>query len=46
MRHSLRLGTMVALCIAAAATLAASAGAGQVFSETVHEEGVDVVTDF
>ena len=46
MRHSLRLGTMVALCIAVSATLAVSAGAGQVFRETVHEEGVDVVTDF
>jgi hypothetical protein len=48
MRHSraLRLGTMVVLCIAAAATLAAVAGAGQVFRETVHDEGVDVVTDF
>lgn len=48
MRHSraLRLGTMVVLCIAAAATVAGVAGAGQVFRETVHDEGVDVVTDF
>ena len=48
MRHSraLRLGTMLALSVAAAAVLAATAGAGQVLRETVHEEGVDVVSNF
>jgi hypothetical protein len=42
----LRLGTMLALCAATAATFAVTAGAGQVFRETVHEEGVDVVSNF
>ena len=44
MRHSraVRLGTILALGVTAAAMLAATAGAGQVFQDTVHEEGVDV----
>jgi hypothetical protein len=48
MRHSraLRLGTILALGVTAAAMLAATAGAGQVFRDTVHEEGVDVVPNF
>ena len=48
MRHSrtLRLGTILALGVTAAAMLAATAGAGQVFQETFHEEGVDVVPNF
>ena len=37
--------TMLALSVAAAAVLAATAGAGQVLRETVHEEGVDVVSN-
>ena len=48
MRHSraLRLGTMLAASAAAAAVLAATAVGGQVFRETVHADGVDVVSNF
>ena len=48
MRHSraLRLGAMLAVCAALAATLAAAASAGQVFRETIHEENTVVLDDF
>jgi hypothetical protein len=48
MRHSrkLRLGAILALGATAAVTLAAAASAGQVFRETIHEEGTFVFDDF
>jgi hypothetical protein len=48
MRHSrkLRLGAILALGATAAVTLTAAASAGQVFRETVHEEGTRVLADF
>jgi hypothetical protein len=48
MRHSraLRLSTILALGAAAAVMLAAGASAGQIFSETFHEEDTLVLNDF
>jgi hypothetical protein len=48
MRHSrkLRLGAMLALGATAAVSLASAASAGQVFRETIHEEGTFVFEDF
>lgn len=48
MRHSraLRLSTILALGAAAAVMLAAAASAGQIFSETFHEEDTLVLNDF
>ena len=48
MRHSrkLRLSAILALGATAAVTLAAAAGAGQIFRETFHEEETAVINDF
>ena len=48
MRHSrkLRLAAMLALAATAAVTLAATASAGQVFRETIHDEDTLVLGDF
>ena len=48
MRHSrrLRLGAILALGATAAVTFASAASAGQIFRETFHEEGTDVLEDF
>ena len=48
MRHSCkqRLGVILALGATAAVTLGAAASAGQVFRETVHDEGTFVLEDF
>jgi hypothetical protein len=48
MRHSraLRLGAVLALGATGAVMLAAPAGAGQVFRETIHEEQTLVLSDF
>ena len=48
MKHSrkLRLGAILGLAATAAVTLAAAASAGQVFRETIHEEGTLVLENF
>jgi hypothetical protein len=48
MRHSrkLRLGAILALVTTVAVTLAAAAGAGQIFRETFHEEEAEVINNF
>ena len=48
MRHpcKLRLGATLALCAAAAVMLVATAGAGQVERQTIHEEGTVLLDDF